>query len=126
MNKEKDHRQKTEVFDDSNVIGVKIDKHTIIIGRISTQQEQSKPFKPRLYQGKGQSFINLGRGDQYYNNNRNGFYEKTGYLIKVESIIETIRTSEGGTIGIRRKFKDRDRSYDKGRSRNSDYMLSGS
>ena len=37
------------VFNESNVVGHKIDKPTSMIGNLSTQHRQSKPFKPRVY-----------------------------------------------------------------------------
>ena len=45
-----------------------------------------------------------GRDDQYYNKNRNRFYEKAGHMIEIEETIGTIRILEVGTtlerIGI--------------------------
>ena len=64
------------VIDECNVIDAKIDNITSMIGILSTQHEQSKLFKPRVYQGKGRSLINWGKGDKYYNNNRKRFYDK--------------------------------------------------
>ena len=62
---------------ESNIIGAKIDKLTSTVGKFFTQNRQSKPFKPRVDQGRGQSVTNSGRGSLYYNNkNRNRFYDK--------------------------------------------------
>ena len=41
------------LFNESNVKGAKIDKLAIMLGKLSTQNRQSKPFKPRMYQGRG-------------------------------------------------------------------------
>ena len=41
------------MLEESNVMGAKIDKLTSILGNLSTQNMQSKPFEQRIYQGRG-------------------------------------------------------------------------
>ena len=50
-----------------------------IIGKFSTQTKGSKPFKPKVYQGRGRPLMNSGRG-VYYNNRAysNRFCDKKG------------------------------------------------
>ena len=76
MKEEKEQRQKRVMFDESNIIGAKIEKCISMIEKLSTHHKQSKSFKARVYQGKGQSLINPGRSYQYYNINRIRFYDK--------------------------------------------------
>ena len=78
MKEENEQRHKTIVFNENNVLGATIDKLTSILGNLSTQNRQSKPFKPRVYQGRGQPLTDSGGHDQYYyNKNRNKFYDKS-------------------------------------------------
>ena len=41
------------VFNESNVIGSMTDKLTSMIGKLSTQNRQTKPFKPLTNSGMG-------------------------------------------------------------------------
>ena len=50
MMEKKEQRHKMVVFNEINVIVAKIDKRTSMLGKLSTQNRQSKPFKPRVYQ----------------------------------------------------------------------------
>ena len=58
MKDEDEQRHKTVLFNESNVKGAKIDKLTSMLGKLSTQNRQSKPFKLRVYRGRGQSWTN--------------------------------------------------------------------
>ena len=51
-------KQKMIAFNKSNLMGAKIDKFTSMVEKLSTQHRQSKPFKPRVYQGRGKPFAN--------------------------------------------------------------------
>ena len=53
MKEENEQRHKRVVFNERNVICAKIDKLISMIGKLSTQNRQSKPFRPRVYQGRG-------------------------------------------------------------------------
>ena len=53
MKEENGQRHKMVVFNASNVIGDKIDKSPSMVEKVSTHNGQSKPFKPRVYQGRG-------------------------------------------------------------------------
>ena len=64
------------VFKESNLTAALIEKLTSMLGKLSTENRQLKPFRPRVYQGRGQHLTKSGRGDQYYNNkNRNRFHD---------------------------------------------------
>ena len=76
MKEENEQRHNTEVFNESNVKGAKIDKVTSMLGKLSTQNSQLKLFKPRIYQNRGRPLTNSGRGDHYNNKNRNRFHDK--------------------------------------------------
>ena len=47
---EREPKQKTAAFNESNVISAKIYKPTSTVGKMSMQHRPSKPFKPRVYQ----------------------------------------------------------------------------
>ena len=54
----------------------KIDKLTFWIGKLVTQvtqKRQSKPFKARMYQGRGRPLNNSGRGDQNYDERKRNY-----------------------------------------------------
>ena len=53
MKKEEEQRHKMVVFNESNIMDAKIDKPTFMLGKLSTQNRQSNPFKSRLNQGTG-------------------------------------------------------------------------
>ena len=53
MRKENEQRHRMVVFNENNAIGAKIDKLSSMLGKLSTHNRQSKPFKPRMYQDKG-------------------------------------------------------------------------
>ena len=74
MTEEDEERHKVVVFDESNMIGDKINKLASVLGKLSTQNRQSKPFKQRIYQGRGQPLKNSGIEDQCTNGIR--FYDK--------------------------------------------------
>ena len=64
MKEENEQRQKTVVFNESNIIGAKIDTLTSMLGKLSTQNRQSKSIKQRVYQSRGQPLTTSGIGDQ--------------------------------------------------------------
>ena len=53
IKEDREQRQKTVMFGESNVMGAKTNMHTSMRGKLSTENRQSKPFKPRVYQGRG-------------------------------------------------------------------------
>ena len=53
MKKENEQRHKMVAFNERNVIGAKINNLKSMLGKLSTQNRQSNPFKPRVYQGRG-------------------------------------------------------------------------
>ena len=121
------------VFNESNVIGAKIDNLTSMLGNLSTQNGQPKPFKPQVYQGRGWPLTNSGRGDQcHINNNRNRFYGKgrsydkslrynrNNQNFKGRNNVRDDRKRGKYNRGDRRNFKDRGSSYDKSRSSDRD------
>ena len=74
------------MYSRSNVLGVKIDMMTFIVGKLSTQDRHLKPFEPKVYKDRGWPLTNSGRGEQYYNNeNRNRFYDKGRSYDKIKS-----------------------------------------
>ena len=46
------------MFNESNIIGADIDNLTSMLGKLSTQNRQSKPFKPKAYPGWVQPMTN--------------------------------------------------------------------
>ena len=68
---EREPKQRMVAFNKSNIMAAKTDKLTSMIGMLSVQHSQSKTFIPRVYQDRGQPLAKSGRGDQYYNTNRN-------------------------------------------------------
>ena len=64
------------VLKERDVMGAMADKLISMLGKFSTQNRQSKPFKRRVYKGRGQPLTNSGRGDQYSNNKIYRFYDK--------------------------------------------------
>ena len=58
MKEKNEIRHNMVVFNECNVIGAKIDKLTSMLGKLSTQNRQSKPFNPRVYQGRDQAVTN--------------------------------------------------------------------
>ena len=83
MKEGKEQKQRTAVFDESDIIGTKIDNLTPMIGKLLSKA--IKKFKLQVYQGKGRSLINPGRGDQYYNSKRNQFFDKGRLYDKITS-----------------------------------------
>ena len=73
---DREQKQRAMLFNENNVVGAKIDRLTSMIGKLITQHKLSKPFKPRVYQGKGQSLINSRRADQSSNINKYRFYNR--------------------------------------------------
>ena len=67
-----------------------------MIGKLSTQHKQSKPFKPRVHQGKGQSLINSGRVTNIITTIEADSVTESGHATVAEVIMEKIRTSEVG------------------------------
>ena len=53
VKEENEQRQKLVVFNVSKVISAKIGKLTSMLGKLTTEKRQSKPFRPRVYQGRG-------------------------------------------------------------------------
>ena len=127
MKEENKQRHKMEVFGESYIIDAKIDKLTSLLGKVSTQNRQSKPFKPSVYQGRGQHLTNSGRRCQYYNKNRKRFYDKGRSYNKNRSCTRNNQNFRGmnnfrddrnrGKYNKcdRRNVKNRYRSYDRGR-----------
>ena len=58
VNEENEQRHMMVVFNESNIISAKIDMLTLMLGKLLTQNRQSKPMKPRLYQGGSWTLIN--------------------------------------------------------------------
>ena len=85
MTEGNEQRHKVVVFNEGNVIGARIDKFTSMLGKLSTQNRQSKPFKPGVYQGRGHAMINSGMGDEHYND-------------RIRNITRPSGTLEAGTI----------------------------
>ena len=45
----------TLLFDNQNVLDIKIDKPTAIMSKLTSQSDnQYRPFKPKIYKGKGE------------------------------------------------------------------------
>ena len=53
MKEENEQSNRTLAFNESNIIGANFDKFTSMLGKVSTQNRQSKPIKPKGYQGRG-------------------------------------------------------------------------
>ena len=73
---EKEPKQRSVMFSKESVVNDKFGKLTSFIGRLATQATQnihSRPFKSRVYQGRGRPLSNFERGDLNYND-RNGNY----------------------------------------------------
>ena len=80
------------VFNENDVTGTEIDKHTSMIAKLSTQHRPTKLFKARVCQGKGWPLTNSRRSDQYITTVEGDSTIEAGHIIRAEIIIGTIQT----------------------------------
>ena len=85
------------MLDKSNIMGIKINKLTSMLGMQSIWNRLSKPFKPRVVQGRGWPWQIQEKVTNIIKTIETDSITKASHIIKVDIVTGIIKTSKVGT-----------------------------